>query len=108
MYNIRMAFNDHDIDRLMSYINTGYLHKGQSRWEIREVWLDRMAEFLIIDFQNICIEVHDDRAVVSFTMKLQNQTESVYSTEPERHGDLSYFIYVNNIWWVYGNQLYYK
>ncbi len=107
MYNIEKAYNDHDIDTLMQYIHIDYLHNGQSRWEIRELWLDRMNEYLVVDFQSINIDVHNDRATVSFTMKLQNPDETVYSDEPNTHGDLSYFIYDNSDWYVYGNQLLY-
>jgi len=105
MYNIRTAFNDHEIDNLMNYIHIDYLHKGKIRWQIREDWLDRMAKYQLIDFQNIDIEVNDENAIVTFTMKLQNQSETVYSNEPNRNGDLSYFIYDNNDWHVFGNQL---
>jgi hypothetical protein len=106
LYNIERAFNDHDIDALMSYYHVDFLHKGQSRWAIREVWLNRMGEYLLIDFQNISISVHDDNAVVSFTMKLIKQNETVFSDEPDAHGDASYFFYDNYDWRVYGNQLY--
>lgn len=107
MYNVKKAFNDHDIDVLMQYIHFDYLHNGQSRWEIRELWLDRMSEYVLVDFQSINIDVHNDTAVVSFTMKLQKPDETVYSDEPNAHGDLSYFIYENSDWYVYGNQLLY-
>lgn len=104
MYNIKSAYNDNDIDALMQYFHTDYLHNGQSRWEIKEVWLNRKAEFPIIDFQNTELSIHDDIAVVSFRMKLSKSTEDVYSDEPADHGDLSYFIYDNSDWKVYGNQ----
>jgi len=104
MYNIKSAFNDHDIDALMQYYDSAYLHDGQSKWEIREVWLDRMAQYLLIDFQSIEVDVQNDRAMVIFRMKLTNATSVVYSDEPQTNGDLSYFSYDNSDWKVFGNQ----
>ncbi len=104
MYNVENAFNNHDIDALMLNFSSEYLHNGQAKWEIEEVWLNRMGQYLLIDFQNIEIDVHDDEAMVSFRMKLTNATETVYIDEPATHGDLSYFFYNNSDWVVYGNQ----
>lgn len=108
LYNVRRAFNEHDIDTLMSHIHLNYLHKGQSRWAIREVWLNRMSNYQIIDFLNVAIFVDGNSARVEFTMKLQNADETVYTNEPNQNGDLSFFIYDNYDWSVYGNQFYYK
>ena len=104
MYNMESAFNNHDIDALMAFFSNSYLHKGQSRMVIREVWLDRMATYLLVDFENITIDQHNDEAVVSFRMKLSNSTSTIYSDEPSTHGDISYFCYDNETWKVYGNQ----
>jgi hypothetical protein len=105
MYKIKDAFINHDINTLMLNIHTDYLHNGMSRWEMRELWLDRMAEFLLIDFQDIQIDIQDNKAVVSFTMKLQKANETIYSDEPDAHGDISYLIRDAGTWSVYGNQL---
>lgn len=107
LYNLKRAFNDHDIDAFMQYFHYDYLHKGQSRWLIEQVWLNRMGEYLLIDFQDIEIEVDGDEAIVYFTMKLQNQQETVYTLEPEANGDISYFFYDGYDWRIYGNQRYY-
>lgn len=104
LYRIESAYNDHDVDALLMYFSPDYLHDGQSNWEIREVWLDRMAEFVLIDFQDIEINIHGDLATVGFRMKLISQTQTLYSDEPATHGDLSYFIYEDSDWKVYGNQ----
>jgi hypothetical protein len=106
--NIKHAFNDHDIDALMHYVHHDYLHKGINRWEVRELWLDRMAEYLLIDFENVNIVIQNDEALVTFTMKLYKENETVYSEEPLAHGDLSYFWYDGYDWYVYGNQYLYK
>jgi len=103
-YKLKQAFNDKDINNFMNYFHTDYLHKGQTRWMMREVWLDRMAEYLLIDFQNISISVQNSNAVVTFTMKLQKENQTVFSDEPAAHGDISYFIYDNYDWSVYGDQ----
>jgi hypothetical protein len=108
MYNIKRAFNDHDIYALMQYIHPEYLHDGMNRWEVRELWLDRMSEHLLIDFQNVQIVIDDENAYVGFTMKLINEFETTYSEEPQAHGDLSYFLYDHGDWYVYGNRHYYK
>jgi hypothetical protein len=106
LYNIKQAFNNHDIDGLMIYFHHDYLHNGQSKLQIEQVWLDRMAQYLLIDFQNIDIDVHGDAALVTFTMVLQTQHETVNYDEPDSHGDLSFFEYIDSDWYVYGNQHY--
>ncbi len=102
------AFNEHDIDAMMRYIHPEYLHDGMNRWQVRELWLDRMAEFLLLDFENVQVVIDDEDAYVSFTMKLMKEYETVYSNEPSAHGDCSYFIYDHGDWSVYGNQYYFK
>ncbi len=104
LYKVKQAFINHDINTFMLCFHSDYLHEGMPLWQVRALWQDRMAEFLLIDFQNVRIEVEDYEAVVSFTMKLQKANTTVYSEEPADHGDLSYFIYDNNKWSVYGNQ----
>lgn len=106
-YQLERAFNDHDIDAFMQYFHYDYLHKGQTRWLIEQVWQNRMGEYLLIDFQDIEIVVEGDEAIVYFTMKLQNQQETVYTLEPEANGDISYFIYDSYDWYIFGNQRYY-
>lgn len=105
-YNMKRAFNDHDIDAFMQYVHTDYLHNGRNKWLLRQDWLDRMGEYLLLDFQNVEIEVYNDEAIVYFTLKLQNQTETVYFEEPGAHGDISYFDYDSYDWYIYGNQQY--
>jgi hypothetical protein len=105
LYNIERAYNDHDIDALMNHVHFDYLHKGMPRWRVRELWLDRMSEYPLIDFLNVRINLLDDRATVSFTMKLVSPDATVYTDEPADNGDLSYFAYINSDWYVYGNRL---
>jgi hypothetical protein len=104
MYNMQSAFNNHDIDDFMSHFSSGYLHDGQGLIAIREVWLNRMAEYLLVDFLDVTVDQNEDRAVVSFRMKLANADTTIYSDEPATHGDVSYFIYENSSWQIYGNQ----
>lgn len=106
LYNMKQAFNDHDIEAFMQYFHYDYLHEGQNRWLMRQIWLDRMGEYLLLDFQNVEIEVYNNEAIVYFTLKLQNQSETVYTVEPAASGDLSYFIYNSYDWYIYGNQHY--
>jgi hypothetical protein len=108
LYDVNKAFNDHDIDALMIPFHQNYLHSGMALWEVRELWLDRMARYQLMDLQNVNITVNNDKAIVTFTMKLQSSTETVYTDEPATHGDLSYFWNDGNDWYVYGNQLLYR
>lgn len=105
LYNIKQAFNSHDIDALMTGFHQDYLHNGNSRFAIREIWLNRMGEYLLINFENVKIRVADDKAVVSFTMKLIKQDATLTTEEPGNSGDLSYFFYDGYDWYVYGNQV---
>jgi hypothetical protein len=108
LYDVETAFNNHDIDALMLPFYYNYLHNGMVLWEVREVWLDRMSTYQLMDLQNINITVVDDKATVTFTMKLQNSTETIYTEEPASNGDLSYFFYDGSDWYVCGNQLLYR
>jgi len=108
LYNIKRAFNNHDIYALMQHIHPDYLHDGMNRWEVRELWLDRMSEYLLFDFVNVQIVIDDEDAYVGFTMKVINEFETTYSDEPQAHGDLSYFLYDHGDWSVYGNRYYFK
>lgn len=104
LYNVEIAFNDHDIDALLLNFSPDFRHNGQNLWEIREMWLDLMAEYSLIDFQDIEIDVHGNLATVGFRMKLISQTQTLYSDEPAAHGDLSYFVYEDSDWKILGNQ----
>ena len=104
LYNMKKAYNDFDIDTFMQYFHYDYLHNGFNRWMIEQLWLNRMGEYQSIDFQNIIIEVDYNRAIVYFTMQLQNQYETVYTVEPQANGDISYFVFDNYDWRVFGNQ----
>ncbi len=102
--NIKLAYEQHDIDGIMQYYNSSFLHNGMHTWQAEELWLDRMSEYPYIDFEDITIELDVDDAVATFTMKLQNPEETVYSDEPQDNGDTSYFVYEDDKWQVFGNQ----
>jgi hypothetical protein len=104
MYDIHLAYEQNDINNLLQNFHLLYLHNGQTMWQIEQVWLNRRSEYPLIEFQNISIVVHDDEATVSFTMKLEKPGEIISSSEPNANGDLSYFIYDDDKWQVYGNQ----
>jgi len=102
--SIRNAFAEHDIDAFLQKVHPQYLHNGMARLGLRELWLDRMAKYQLIDFQEIKIDLNEDEALVSFTLKLQSATETVYFPEPETHGDISYLLKTEQGWSIYGNQ----
>jgi len=101
---IETEFSNRDIDALMNHYHLEFLNNGTVRWEEREIWQDRMASYLLIDFQNIDIQLDGDRATVSFQLKLMAAGHTDYYNEPAEHGDISYFIYDNGNWRIYGNQ----
>ena len=104
LYNVRLAYEQNDIDGVMQYYHTSFLHNGQSLWQIREVWQNRRSEYPLLEMQNVSIKIEADEAVVSFTMKLIKPGQIVYSNEPADNGDLSYYLYDNEKWQIWGNQ----
>lgn len=108
LYNLSLDFNLNDIAGIMEYLSDQYLHKGMIAYHFNDLWLDRMAQFSLLDIEVSYIEFMDNKAVVHSNNKFTSAVENVTLSEPEDSGDISYFIRENGVWRIYGNQLWAK
>jgi len=104
LYSLSLDFNMNDVAGIMEYLSTQYLHKGMISYNFNDLWLDRMAQFSLLEIEVLYIEVPDNKAVVHSNNKFTSATENVTLSEPEDSGDISYFIRENGVWRIYGNQ----
>ena len=108
LYNLGSWFNLKDISSIMTKVDTDYRHNGNLRWNFRELWLDRMAEYSLLSIDGIVISVNGDYATVYMTMNFDAATSSLELIEPEDSGDVSYFHFNGSNWMIYGNQEFVK
>ena len=108
LFDISANFNLKNIEGIMEHLHTEYLHKGMISYHFNDLWLDRMAQFSLLDIEILYIELQDNKAVVHSKNTFTSAIESVTLNEPEDSGDISYFIRQNGVWLVYGNQLWAK
>jgi len=104
LYSLSLDFNMNDVAGIMEYLSTQYLHKGMISYNFNDLWLDRMAQFSLLEIEVLYIEVTDNKAVVHSNNKFTSAIENVTLSEPEDSGDISYFIRENGVWRICGNQ----
>lgn len=104
-YQIGKAFNWADITAIMEHIHPDFRHQGMYKWQIRNVWLDRMARYSLMETNITHIEINGDFATVHFDLTFTSATENVSYLEPDDNGDLSYLYYDNGRWQVWGDQV---
>jgi hypothetical protein len=97
---IKVSFNQFDLDGIMENYHPDFLHNTDNYIFEENVWQERIAQYYLIDFLDIEIELHYNFATVSFTMKLD---EDIFN-EPEDHGDVSYFYREFEGWKICGNE----
>jgi hypothetical protein len=97
---IKVSFNQFDLDGIMENYHPDFLHNTDNYIFEENVWQERIAQYYLIDFLDIEIELHYNFATVSFTMKLD---EDIFN-EPEDHGDVSYFYRELVGWKICGNE----
>jgi hypothetical protein len=98
--SIKDSFNQVDLPGIMQNYHPDFLHNTDNYTFEEIVWEERLAQYYLLDFEDIEIELHDNFATVSFTMKLD---EDVFN-EPEDHGDVSYFYREFEGWKICGNE----
>lgn len=104
MYNISVNFNLSNITPIMDYLHSEYLHKGLIAYHFNDLWLDRMAQFSLLEIEVLYIEIQGDLAVVHSNNKFSSAYETLTLHEPEDSGDISYLKRDNGVWQIYGNQ----
>lgn len=108
LYNLERNYNWGDITSFMDKHHPDYLHKGRYRWQARELWLDRMAQYSLINISVIYIDIAGDYATVNMTINLMSAEGDQTLHEPANSGDISYFYYDDTKWSIYGNQKWVK
>ncbi len=97
--SIQLSFNIDDPDGIMQNYHQDFFHNGDTfDWERDVIWVSRLAEYDVLLFENIEINVNENYATASFLMHLDAMT----TEEPDENGDLSYFYYDLGNWKVCG------
>ena len=104
LYDISMEFNLKNMSGIMEHLHTEYRHKGMTSYNFNALWLDRMAQYSLLEIEVLYIDLDDDYAVVHSKNKFTSHSETVTLNEPEDSGDISYFKRENGVWYIYGNQ----
>ncbi|MDY0151936.1 MAG: hypothetical protein RBS43_06645 [Candidatus Cloacimonas sp.] len=105
LYDISVDFNLNDIAPIMDHVHLDYLHKGLTSYNFNSLWLDRMAQFNLLEIEILYIEINGDYAIVHSSNKFSSASNSETLNEPEDSGDISYFRRDGGTWQIYGNQL---
>lgn len=104
LYDISMEFNLKNMSGIMEHLHIEYRHKGMTSYNFNALWLDRMAQYSLLEIEVLYIDLDDDYAVVHSKNKFTSHSETVTLNEPEDSGDISYFKRENGVWYIYGNQ----
>ena len=108
LYEISQDYNWGDIDGIMAHASIDYRHDGMQRMQLRQLWLDRMGRYPLMEIREVTVSFDGVYAIAGFKMSLISSEESVVSREPEDHGDLSFFYYDGFEWKLHGNQEFFK
>jgi hypothetical protein len=104
VYDVEHDFNWNDIDGIMGHVHPDYLHNGMHSMQLRDVWLNRKADYDLLSCDVDSVLVQSDFAIVYMTLTFQNSSGNYAYHEPESFGDISYFCYDHDSWRIYGNQ----
>ena len=90
--SIKDSFNQVDMPGIMQNYHPDFWHNTDSYAFEEIVWQDRLAQYYLIDFSEITIDLQGGFATANFIMTLyDDKGGSVVSQEPDDHGDISYF-----------------
>lgn len=107
LYDVSSDFNLHIMDGIMEHLHIDYLHNGMNSYNFNMLWLDRMAEYSLLEIEVLYIDLNGDTAIVHSNNKFTSSTgthEIQIFKEPDDSGDISYFRRENGVWYIYGNQ----
>ncbi len=108
LYEISQHYNRGDVNGIMAHTSIDYRHDGMQRMQLRQLWLDRMGRYPLLEISEVKVAFSGDYATASFRMSLISSEGTVVSEEPEDNGDLSYFYHDGVAWKLHGNQEYIK
>ena len=104
--DIRISFSLADLNNIMSYYHDDYFHNGDLYGDEAVNWESRLVEYVEMDVEDIETDINGIYAVVSFTLTFRSIEGSESWSEPsEEHGDISYLIFSNDEWKIFGNQI---
>jgi ketosteroid isomerase-like protein len=104
IYDIAHDFSWNDVEGIMAHVHPDFRHNGIYREELRDLWLQRRAQYELLDCEVTQVDVDGDYAVVHMLMTFTSNTGNLSYPEPETQGDASYFRYDLGAWLLYGNQ----
>ena len=105
LYGISNSFNNKDLAPIMNAVHEDYSHNGMIKWNLRELWLDRMARYSLLEINVVQITFNGDYyATVTMVMDFQDAAGNLVLNEPWDSGDISYFYYNGRSWVICGNQ----
>ena len=104
LYDLSLDFNQHNIEGIMDHVHPDYLHKSMISWGFNDLWLDRMAQYSLLEIDVQFIDISNDKAIVTSTNTFTSAYETLVLNEPEDSGDIAYLIRDNGVWMLYGNQ----
>lgn len=109
LYEISQDYNWGDIEAMLAHTSIDYRHDGMQRMQLRQLWLDRMGRYPLMEITDVKVSLDGENyAVAGFRMILISSSETDISVEPEDNGDLSYFYHDGYQWKLHGNQEFIK
>jgi len=108
LYDISVDFNLKNVYGIMEHLHTDYLHKGNIAHHFNMRWLQHFDRFSLLEIEVLYIEIQDNKAVAHTRNKFISAYETMTLNEPADNGDISYFYRDNGVWYIYGNQQWFK
>ncbi|MCF7918818.1 MAG: hypothetical protein K9N06_02770 [Candidatus Cloacimonetes bacterium] len=103
---LQLAFDLHNIDDIMVYYASDYMHNGDDRDDVQLDWEIRLNDYQEMTLENITIDLSGSRATISFNRRFYNNGLMVHVlVDPDDNGDMSYWELKNSEWQISGNEL---
>jgi hypothetical protein len=104
--DIKISFNLIDLGNIMYHYHEDFFHQGDFYEDELIRWESRLINYEEMNITDVEVELNGGFAVVYFTLIFNNEEESnVWSEPSEANGDISYLIFSDDKWQIYGNQL---
>ncbi len=104
IYDISRDFSWNDIEGIMAHVHPEYLHNGVYREEFRQLWMQRRAQYQLLDCTVSQVDIQDDHATVHLRLDFTATDGDLSYEDPQTSGDISFFVRDNGVWQIYGNQ----
>lgn len=102
--DIATDFTWENIPGIMEHVHPDYYHKGMYDYQLRELWLDRRAQYELLEISVLNVDISGDYATASMRLTFTTADGSLSYLDPETSGDASYFFYDAGAWKLYGNR----